>query len=552
MIELSPNQIPEDLKKYFRPKRKYGPYILRNEIVWHKPNCLNGKTILYAKTQKGTMPSTLKDLVRLKPSTVKLWDGENWQQVKEWNKNPNPQDIKEITFRNGEVIKCTGEHLFPLLNNDIKKANELKVGDIIKNTSLPSEIKDIRYIPDEIGWLIGTYLADGSIGDKGRCLQYSSNINEQDRFNKLKKIAEKYDARCYSFNEGNSATFNIYSKILIAIIKTYVGGKSAKDKHLTNKVWQRNNAFLDNILKGYLSGDGYYEKENNRYRLCFTRNEYLARDLRLLCARLGYYIKLQKRVMSLKNKIFKKYSGEIRLIISNHFNIKSGYEIINIKNGKKIGYFWDIVLEKEPHVFASHSGLLIHNCMPASVKDRFTVDFEKIFFFVKNRKYWFEQQFEEFSDSTIPRMFRGVSQNNKWIDGPCGQSKHNMSQPRENETKYFNKNYGGSGTGFKGHSGYKRSDGKLLINPKGRNKRSVWTISTKPFSEAHFAVFPEELCVTPIKAGCPEGGTVLDPFAGAGTTAVVARKLSRKFIGIELNPEYIKIAEKRLAQETLF
>jgi len=78
------------------------------------------------------------------------------------------------------------------------------------------------------------------------------------------------------------------------------------------------------------------------------------------------------------------------------------------------------------------------------------------------------------------------------------------------------------------------------------NKRSVWTVTTKPYSEAHFATFPEDLIVDCIKAGCPENGIVLDPFMGSGTTAVVARKLNRNYVGFELNPEYIKIYEKRL------
>ncbi|TAL12423.1 MAG: site-specific DNA-methyltransferase [Chloroflexota bacterium] len=84
-----------------------------------------------------------------------------------------------------------------------------------------------------------------------------------------------------------------------------------------------------------------------------------------------------------------------------------------------------------------------------------------------------------------------------------------------------------------------------------RNRRTVWTIATQPYREAHFATFPEDLVRPCILAGCPEAGTVLDPFAGSGTTLQVARDLGRHSIGIELNPEYVKLDEARLAQRAL-
>ena len=171
------------------------------------------------------------------------------------------------------------------------------------------------------------------------------------------------------------------------------------------------------------------------------------------------------------------------------------------------------------------------NCMPSSVKDRFTVDFEYVFFFSKKKKYYFETQYESFRSND--------------------HDKKRMQEPR--------KEYAGKWSGKKDHESYgsprvrtQRSavpntqrafvDG----NKQGRNKRTVWRICPKPFKEAHFAVYPEELCETPIRAGCPEGGIVLDPFFGAGTTGLVALKQNKKFLGIELNPEYIKIAKARL------
>jgi DNA modification methylase len=155
-----------------------------------------------------------------------------------------------------------------------------------------------------------------------------------------------------------------------------------------------------------------------------------------------------------------------------------------------------------------------NNCMPSSVQDRFTIDFEYLFFFVKSKRYWFETQREP----------------HKWAD------KDKRSKLRRVEHKSGKSYLENSQQGFKG-VGY---------HPNGRNKRAVWNINTKPFKEAHFAVYPEQLCETPIKAGCPVKGIVLDPFFGAGTTGLVALKQNKKFIGIELNPEYIKIAQNRL------
>jgi DNA modification methylase len=85
--------------------------------------------------------------------------------------------------------------------------------------------------------------------------------------------------------------------------------------------------------------------------------------------------------------------------------------------------------------------------------------------------------------------------------------------------------------------------------PDTRNRRSVWTVATQPFKEAHFATFPPDLIEPCIKAGCPKGGVVLDPFGGAGTTGLVADRLQRDAILIELNPEYAAIARRRIYDE---
>lgn len=154
------------------------------------------------------------------------------------------------------------------------------------------------------------------------------------------------------------------------------------------------------------------------------------------------------------------------------------------------------------------------NAMPQPVKDRFNVDFENLFFFVKNKKYYFHQQLE-------PAVQAGRIRSDRF-----GGVKHNGSTTMH-------------------------SDGAVFTGSDTRTKRAVWSINTRPYKAAHFAVYPEELVETPILAGCPPGGTVIDPFLGSGTTAVVAKRLGRGYIGLELNPEYVRIARERLRPKVL-
>jgi DNA modification methylase len=231
--------------------------------------------------------------------------------------------------------------------------------------------------------------------------------------------------------------------------------------------------------------------------------------------------------------------------------------------------------------------------MPSSVKDRFTVDYDPVFFFTKSKRYWFEQQFE--SNTTGTHARGGI---------------------KKGETADFKESSQATKIG-----GW--NELPPTTNPLGRSKRSVWKIPTRSYKEAHFATFPPALIETPVKAGCPEmickkcgtarkkiyegrsnqafnirvrdvqkgrikaqewraseeeqakyqekyyakeerkefkgytdcgcsagwtSGIVLDPFMGSGTTAVVAETLGRRWIGIELNPKYITIARRRLTQ----
>ena len=223
-----------------------------------------------------------------------------------------------------------------------------------------------------------------------------------------------------------------------------------------------------------------------------------------------------------------------------------------LKGKDLIGIPWMLAFALRADGWYLRQDIIWHkpNPMPESVKDRCTKAHEYIFLLSKSDKYHFDSAAieEPIQDVTALRMLRGVSDTHKNVNGAPGQTKHSMNQPRSNVRKEFDSSMGGGGTSFVGHSGYKKADGTLMIKPT-RNKRSVWTVNTKPFKGAHFAVFPEELIEPCILAGAPSNGIVLDPFMGSGTTAAMALRLGRQYLGCELNEDYKPLQESRIAKE---
>ncbi len=188
------------------------------------------------------------------------------------------------------------------------------------------------------------------------------------------------------------------------------------------------------------------------------------------------------------------------------------------------------------------------NPMPESVTDRCTKSHEYIFLMSKSPKYYYDQAaiMKDVAVSSISRLSQDI-QNQQGSARVPGKTNGNMKASSGHTRKSGNKERkNGSQRGCPEDS-TSNVCGSVPWEGAKANKKSVWTVTTKPFREAHFATYPEDLIIDCIKAGCPENGIVIDPFMGGGTTALVARKINRNFIGFELNPEYIRIAEKRLS-----
>lgn len=171
------------------------------------------------------------------------------------------------------------------------------------------------------------------------------------------------------------------------------------------------------------------------------------------------------------------------------------------------------------------------NHMPESVTDRLTKSYEVIYHFVKSQKYYYNLDAirEPYSDASIERITQATV-----FEQQGGKKQTDLrGNPEHGNGSRCNKMVQSLAT--------KHNENETI----GKNPGDVWTINTKPYSEAHFAVYPLELVKRPILAGCPEGGIVLDPFGGSGTTAEFCRHNNRNCITFELNPEYEPLIRER-------
>jgi len=575
-------------------------WYLRSDIIW----CLSGGTKVYARTQKGDAPMTIKDLARLDPSTVKLWNGEKWTQLLGVSKSTRRGDEITLVLRSGERISCTPTHKFPT-RRGLLEAKDIVVGDILERCVLPEpdQPKEPAFIGEDAAWLAGLYVAEGS--RSGDTIQIAGHAKETERWDRLQAIAVAYGGYATLTIDENRMDIRLYGKVLNAVIDELVSGRTAKDKHFSPVVWRYSNRFLEAILDGYLAGDGHYDAKNDRWRLGFTRNYNLESDLRTICARLGYKLKLNLSHVTYNGKRVPTFRGEIRKTRSGHWNEKDPGEIVAIQKAR-CREVYDLGVADDPHLFALASGALTHNSkpnpMPESVTDRPTRAHEYVFLMSKSERYFYDHEAIK-ETAAHPTRIRADR---------FGGNKHTK------ETT-------------------KHSDGSIYAGSATRNKRSVWTVSTKPFPGAHFATFPPDLIEPMILAGtsekgcCPECGapcervielgeplrewqaacgadslggysgqatkdyeqakaqdasatkarilagmrerktvdwgstcdcdagepvpcTVLDPFGGSGTVSMVAQKLGRNSVYIDLNREYMDIAIKRcgLTEQRIF
>ncbi len=210
--------------------------------------------------------------------------------------------------------------------------------------------------------------------------------------------------------------------------------------------------------------------------------------------------------------------SEVRRVLRTDGTLWLNYGDSYTSDKNLCGIPWRVAFALQANGWWLRQDIIWHkpNPMPESVTDRCTKAHEYIFLLTKAARYHYDayaiKETAQKKPGGKPRQFGATVQ--------TGTNRHDI--------------------------------GQTFTDNGERNRRSVWTIPTAPYPGAHFATFPPKLIEPCILAGCPEGGTVLDPFLGSGTTGAVAQKNGCKFIGIELNEEYLQLAVKRFTQKVLF
>ena len=213
-----------------------------------------------------------------------------------------------------------------------------------------------------------------------------------------------------------------------------------------------------------------------------------------------------------------------------------------------VGIPWRVAFAFQADGWYLRQDIIWHkpNPMPESVRDRCTKSHEYVFLLSKSERYYYDAEAvsEPVSVSTTARLSQPSLLLQAGSDRVPGKTNGPM--------KAVGPRFGGDKYGDSDDSKHATKSGNVYQIPDAngrRNRRSVWTITTKPFSGAHFAVMPPDLADPCIRAGCPEGGVVLDPFGGAGTVGLVADRLGRDAVLCELNPEYAELARRRIADD---
>lgn len=236
-------------------------------------------------------------------------------------------------------------------------------------------------------------------------------------------------------------------------------------------------------------------------------------------------------------------------MVKNHPKRAKHANVDGVRPKNLIGIPWRVAFALQDDGWYLRQDIIWHkpNPMPESVRDRCTKAHEYIFLLSKSPNYYFDGASiaEDVSDATVARLSQPGLAAQRGSDRAVGKTNGTMKAVG-GAYSFARKT---SNPGMPGAPAQHRPAREPVEYRGRRNKRSVWTVTTKPFKGAHFATFPPDLIAPCVLAGCPAGGVVLDPFGGAGTTGLVAQRHGRSAVLCELNPDYARLASDRIRDD---
>lgn len=476
------------------------------------------------------------------------------------------QDAIKIKLNGSRRVVCSKNHEFPsgvggstdprkYLKVHCKKASELTTSDrLFVNYGLFDGGISTDSETYNQGWAVGFFVAEGSLmpnnhDPKPYGLYYSCGVKDIER-GYLDQLKKAFDI-AYTVKD-NACFVRTYSKDARELILRYVSDFGAHTIHPTMDAFERGPEFIKGIIDGFLAGDGYYDAERDDWEVHTCINYALMHWLEVASNFVGYEMHLQgydgyycaKRCLSDK---VRSPNGSRDLEILRYsirknpkHTFHNGFKMTKIRSIENYGlrHMYDIEVESmyssrrqksnvsTNNLYFLGNGIWTHNCkpnvMPQSCTDRFTVDSEPMFFFTKESSgYYFNQLKEPVAESSKKRAEYG------WKS-----TKANVAPGVEGGVEVDK-----MGTRF--------------VPEDGRNMRTTWNINTSASTIEHCAMFPKALIERPIKACCPPGGVVLDPFCGSGTTLEYCYENGIDCIGIEINPAFKRIIEQRMRKDQM-
>lgn len=545
-------------------------WVCRNQINW----CLDELTPVICKVDGVLYNLPIREVYarrehRIEVPTQDARGNLIWASVKRVY-DRGEQDGFKITLTNGRSVVCSGNHEFPskvmctkpseYLKVNIRKASELNMKSYLHvrfDGFVPID-RNINQKDYNEGWAAGFYLAEGSYlrPQKRELKNTKYSLYAQKRWGGhvipehigiqlacgLKDIERGYvdnikrmypSTRVYIY--GSSVAVHVTDRAYIELIEACIEGHDAHTNHPTDYAFNRGPDFCKGLIDGFLAGDGHYDAPNDRWRVRICRNFNIRDWMDVACALVGYEMRIEgeHHVSSCKNgKMHETLGFTIR---KNPRHVSMGVKACKVESIEHVGmrHMYDIEVEtlfdvkrdgkaniRANNLYFLGNGIWTHNCkpnvMPQSCTDRFTVDSEPMFFFTKESSgYYFNQLKEPVAESSKKRAEYG------W--------------------KSDKANLGPGGGGVE-----VERMGERFVPEDGRNMRTTWCINTSASTIEHCAMFPKALIERPIQACCPPGGVVLDPFCGSGTTLEYCFEHDIDAIGIEINPDFKGIIERRM------